>query len=59
MSDQIEQIYQESRQTYDSPRIQAALPAADFRVGRQRVMRVMAKINIRARRTKAQVQSND
>ena len=31
LSDQIEQIYQDSRQTYGSPRIQAALLAKGFR----------------------------
>ncbi|PZD70140.1 hypothetical protein C1752_18334 [Acaryochloris thomasi RCC1774] len=50
LSNQIHQIHQESRQTYGSPRIHAALLAKGFRVGRQRVRRLMAKLGICARR---------
>lgn len=38
LSEQIQQIHQDSRQTYGSPRIHAALLAKGFRVGRQRVI---------------------
>jgi len=50
LSQQIQQIYQDSRQTYGSPRIHASLLTKGFRVGRQRVMRLMAKLGICARR---------
>lgn len=50
LSEQIQQIHQQSRQTYGSPRIHAALIAKGFRVGRQRVRRLMAKLGICARR---------
>ena len=46
MSDQIKQIHQASRQTYGSPRIHAALIAKGLQVGRQRVVRLMAKLDI-------------
>lgn len=49
LSEKIQQIYQESRQTYGSPRIHASLLAQGFRLGRQRVIRLMAKLGIRAR----------
>jgi hypothetical protein len=39
LSQEIPQIYQASRQTDGSPRIQAALVAKGFQVGRQRVVR--------------------
>jgi transposase InsO family protein len=49
LSEQIKQIHESSRQTYGSPRIQAALMARGFKVGRQRVVRLMAKLDICAR----------
>ncbi|MBW4551846.1 MAG: IS3 family transposase [Aphanocapsa sp. GSE-SYN-MK-11-07L] len=49
LSEQIQQIHQGSRQTYGSPRIHAALVAKGFHVGRQRVVRLMAKLGIGAR----------
>jgi putative transposase len=49
LSEQIKQIHESSRQTYGSPRIQAALVARGFKVGRQRVVRLMAKLGICAR----------
>jgi len=49
LSDQIQQIHQASRQTYGSPRIHASLLAKGFQVGRQRVVRLMAKLGIGAR----------
>ena len=48
LSEQIKQIHQSSRQTYGSPRIHAALIAKGFRIGRQRVVRLMAKLGIYA-----------
>lgn len=50
LSQEIQQIYQASRQTYGSPRIHAALVAKGFQVGRQRVVRLMEKLDICARR---------
>jgi putative transposase len=46
LSEQIKQIYQASRDTYGSPRIHASLVAQGFQVGRQRVVRLMAKLDI-------------
>jgi putative transposase len=48
LSQQIQDIYQASRQTYGSVRIQLALQAKGFQVGRQRVMRLMTQLGIRA-----------
>jgi transposase InsO family protein len=48
LSEQIQEIHQTSRQTYGSPRIHAALIAKGFQVGRHRVVRLMAKLDIRA-----------
>lgn len=48
MSQEIQQIYQASRQTYGSPRIHASLVAKGFQVGRHRVVRLMAKLDIGA-----------
>lgn len=49
MTQRIQQIYEASRQSYGSPRIQAALAAQGFAISRQRVVRLMAKLAIRAR----------
>jgi putative transposase len=49
LAQQIQQIHQSSRGTYGSPRIQASLVAKGFRVGRQRVVRLMAKLGVCAR----------
>lgn len=49
LSQQIQQIHQNSRGTYGSPRIHASLGAKGFQVGRQRVVRLMAKLGISAR----------
>jgi putative transposase len=46
LSQQIKQIHQASRETYGSPRIHAALVAKGFQLGRQRVVRLMAKLGI-------------
>jgi putative transposase len=49
LSQEIKQIHQLSRQTYGSPRIHAAPVAKGFQVGRQRVVRLMAKLGMGAR----------
>jgi putative transposase len=49
LSHQIQQIYDTSRQSYGSPRIQAALVAQGLPISRQRVVRLMAKLGISAR----------
>jgi len=49
LSQKIQQIHQNSRGTYGSPRIHAALGAKGFQVGRQRVVRLMAKLGISVR----------
>jgi putative transposase len=49
LSQQIQDIYQASRQTYGSPRIHASLRAKGFPVSRQRVMRLMSQLGICAR----------
>jgi len=46
LSDQIQQIHDGSRPTYGSPRIHASLVAKGFQVSRQRVVRLMAKLEI-------------
>ncbi|MBE9204017.1 IS3 family transposase [Synechocystis salina LEGE 06099] len=48
MSKKIQQIHQDSRRTYDSPRIQAALASQGFSISRQRIVRLMAKLGINA-----------
>jgi transposase InsO family protein len=48
LSKKIKQIHQDSRQSYGSPRIQEALAAQGLSIGRQRVMRLMAKLGINA-----------
>jgi putative transposase len=48
LSQQIEEIHQASRQTYGSPRIQLALQAQGFQVGRNRVIRQMHQLGINA-----------
>jgi transposase InsO family protein len=48
LSEQIREIHQSSRKTYGSPRIHAALIAKGFRIGRQRVVRLMARLGIYA-----------
>lgn len=49
MSQQIQDIHQASRQTYGCPRMQIALQAKGFQVGRQRVFRLMRQLGINAR----------
>jgi putative transposase len=46
LSEHIETLHKESRQTYGAPRIHAALQAKGFQVGHNRVARLMAKQGI-------------
>ena len=46
LSAQIQQIHDESRQTYGSPRIHASLVARGFQVSRQRVVWLMGQLGI-------------
>jgi putative transposase len=46
LSQQIQEIHEESRQTYGAPRVQVALKAKGFQVSRHRVARLMAKQGI-------------
>jgi putative transposase len=50
---EIKAIHQESRQTYGSPRIKAALERRGHKVGEDRVAKLMREENIRARQKKA------
>jgi putative transposase len=50
LSEHIQQIHTDSDQTYGSPRIQAALIARGLTPSRQRVVRLMKQLNIKARR---------
>jgi putative transposase len=49
LSQQIQDIHQASRQTYGCVRIQLALQAKGFQIGRQRVLRLMRQLGITAR----------
>jgi len=48
LTDQIRIIYNESKETYGSPRITKELKARDFSVSRPRVARLMKKANIKS-----------
>ena len=48
LTQRIQQIYDASRQSYGSPRIQVALAAQGVAISRQRVVRLMAKLGISA-----------
>jgi putative transposase len=48
LSEEIQQIHQDSRKTYGSPRIHMALMAKGWEVSRQRVVRLMEKLGITA-----------
>ena len=45
----IQAVHSESRQTYGSPRVHASLKAEGYRIGRNRVARLMRENDIRAR----------
>jgi putative transposase len=49
LSKHIQQIHKDSDQTYGSPRIQAELIVQGFPLSRQRVVRLMKRLNIKAR----------
>jgi putative transposase len=49
LSEHIQQIHTDSDQTYGSPRIQAELIVQGFSLSRQRVVRLMKRLNIKAR----------
>jgi putative transposase len=49
LSEHIQQIHTDSDQTYGSPRIQAELIVQGFPLSRQRVVRLMKRLNIKAR----------
>lgn len=55
----IEQIYQESRRTYGSPRLQAELHAQGIGCGRKRVMRLMRQRHLCAQRTRHRCRTTD
>jgi putative transposase len=46
LSEQIQNVYQQSRHTYGVPRIHATLRARGFQVGRHRVARLMSQLGI-------------
>lgn len=46
LSEQIKQIHKQSRNSYGSPRVHAALKQQGFEVGRHRVARLMTKLGI-------------
>jgi putative transposase len=48
LSEHIQQIHTDSNQTYGSPRIQAELIVQGFTLSRQRVVRLMKRLNIKA-----------
>jgi putative transposase len=48
LSQQIEEIHQESEQTYGSPRIQRSLKDKGIQIGRQRVIRLMNELGLNA-----------
>lgn len=59
LADQIEQIYQASRSTYGSPRIQAELRAQGRGCGRKRIARLMRQCGISARRKRHRTSTTD
>jgi putative transposase len=48
LTQEIQQIHQDSRKTYGSPRIQMALMAKGWQVSRQRVVSLIEKLGISA-----------
>lgn len=46
LNEQIKQIHKQSRNSYGSPRVHAALKQQGFKVGRHRVARLMTKLGI-------------
>lgn len=59
MSEKIQEIHQNSRQSYGSPRIHQSLLAEGFKIGRQRVIRLMGDLGISARTKRRFVKTTD
>jgi putative transposase len=59
LSEKIQEIYQNSRQSYGLPRIYHSLLTAGFKIGRQRVIRLMAELGISARTKRRFVKTTD
>ena len=59
VGEQIARVYQQSRQTYGSPRIQAEFQAAGMRCGRNRVIRLMRQQQLSARRPRHRCRTTD
>ncbi|WZX23409.1 IS3 family transposase [Myxococcus stipitatus] len=57
--ERIQQVHQDSRRTYGSPRVQAELKAQGLPVGRHRVARLMREAGLRARRRRRFVHTTD
>jgi putative transposase len=56
---QIQTIFAESRRTYGSPRVQAALKAQGIRTARKRVARLMRHAQLQARQRRRSVRTTD
>ena len=59
LAKQIEQVYQASRRTYGSPRVQAELRAAGVRCSRKRIARLMRQRGLSARRKVQRAHTTD
>jgi putative transposase len=59
LSAKIQEIHQDSRQSYGSPRIHHSLQAEGFKIGRQRVIRLMGDLGISARTKRRFVNTTD
>jgi putative transposase len=59
LCEKIQEIHQNSRQSYGSPRIHHSLLAAGFKIGRQRVIRLMGDLGISARTKRRFVKTTD
>lgn len=59
MSQQIEEIHQESEQTYGSPRIQRSLKDKGIQIGRQRIISLMNDLGINAQVKRQYVTTTD
>jgi len=59
LGEQIDHVYQVSRQTYGSPRIHAEVQAAGHQCGRKRVMRLMRARGLTAQRQRHRCRTTD
>lgn len=50
LAQRIEQVFEQNRQVYGSPRLHAELQAQGIRCGRKRIVRLMQELNLSARR---------